>query len=153
MTPQRAMIVLTVVIAVLVSYMMTGPAESGGGAPKAPPGRAVAPVDPQLRSALDRLGKTHGQLAGTLKKQQALGADAKSQVAQALKLAQGAPNAQTLASIKQSLDTAMKDLDAQDKLGNFEIQQLMSQYNEAQTLASSVLKKQDDAAKAVIQKL
>jgi hypothetical protein len=40
-----------------------------------------------------------------------------------------------------------------DKLGNFEIQALMSDFNQAQTLASSVLKKRDDAGNAVIQKM
>jgi hypothetical protein len=41
----------------------------------------------------------------------------------------------------------------QDKLGNFQIQALMSDFNEAQTLASSILKKRDDAGNAVIQKI
>ena len=40
-----------------------------------------------------------------------------------------------------------------DKLGNFEIQALMSDFNQAQTLASSILKKKDDAGNAVIQKI
>ena len=48
---------------------------------------------------------------------------------------------------------AGKDLESQDKLGNFEIQGLMSSYNQAATLASSVLKKKDDAASAVIGKI
>lgn len=38
-------------------------------------------------------------------------------------------------------------------LASFAIQNLMSQYNEAQTLASSVLKKKDDTANAVIGKI
>ena len=37
--------------------------------------------------------------------------------------------------------------------GNFEIQRLMSAFNQAETLASSVLKKRDDTANAVIQKI
>jgi hypothetical protein len=41
----------------------------------------------------------------------------------------------------------------QDKLGNFEIQALMSDFNQAQTLASSILKKRDDTGNAVIQKI
>jgi len=40
-----------------------------------------------------------------------------------------------------------------DKLGNFEIQRLMSQYNQSEQLASSVQKKQDDTANAVISKV
>lgn len=40
-----------------------------------------------------------------------------------------------------------------DKLGNFEIQDLMSTFNQAETLASSVQKKDDDRANAVIGKI
>jgi hypothetical protein len=50
----------------------------------------------------------------------------------------------------QKLDT---DLSNQDKLGNFQVQSLMSDYNEAQTLASSVKKKSDDTDNAVIGKI
>jgi hypothetical protein len=46
-----------------------------------------------------------------------------------------------------------KGLEAQDRLGNFEIQNLMSRYNQAETLASSVQKKADDTASAVIGKI
>ena len=38
------------------------------------------------------------------------------------------------------LTAKMKELEAQDKLGNFEIQDLMSRYNQAETLSSSVQK-------------
>jgi hypothetical protein len=46
-----------------------------------------------------------------------------------------------------------KDLQSQDKLGNFEIQDLMSTYNQAETLASSVAKKVNDTNAAVIGKI
>jgi len=49
--------------------------------------------------------------------------------------------------------TRLKELEGQDKLGNFEIQDLMSQFNEAETLASSILKKRDDTACAILQKI
>ncbi|MEM8790265.1 MAG: hypothetical protein AAGE80_01510 [Pseudomonadota bacterium] len=42
---------------------------------------------------------------------------------------------------------------AEDKLGNFEIQDLMSRFNQAETLASSVQKKTDDTKNAVIGKI
>ena len=42
---------------------------------------------------------------------------------------------------------------AEDRLGNFEIQDLMSRFNQAETLASSVQKKRDDTANAVIGKI
>ncbi|MEM1298258.1 MAG: hypothetical protein AAGH68_03185 [Pseudomonadota bacterium] len=41
----------------------------------------------------------------------------------------------------------------QDRLGNFEIQDLMSRFNQAETLASSVQKKTDDTKNAVIGKI
>ena len=56
-------------------------------------------------------------------------------------------------TIKNALDDKDKDLQSQDKLGNTQIQTLMSNYNEAQTLASSVMKKKDDTAKAVMNKI
>ena len=46
-----------------------------------------------------------------------------------------------------------KDLESQDKLGNFEIQQLMSQYNQAETLSANVQKKTDDTRNAIISKI
>ena len=54
---------------------------------------------------------------------------------------------------KNIFQDAIKDLEAEDKLGNFEIQDLMSTYNQAETLASSVLKKRDDTANAVVGKV
>lgn len=56
-------------------------------------------------------------------------------------------------AIKARFQDAIKDLEAEDKLGNFEIQDLMSTYNQAETLASSVLKKRDDTSNAVIGKV
>jgi hypothetical protein len=46
-----------------------------------------------------------------------------------------------------------KHLESHDKLGNFEIQNLMSSFNQIATLASSVLKKTDDTASAIIGKI
>ena len=40
-----------------------------------------------------------------------------------------------------------------DKLGNFEIQRLMSQFNQAETLASNVQKKLDDTVSGQQQKI
>ncbi len=59
----------------------------------------------------------------------------------------------TSAKLRKNLQRAAKELESQDKLGNFEIQQLMSAYNQAETLASSVLKKRDDTANAIISKI
>ena len=56
-------------------------------------------------------------------------------------------------ALRDKLNAALKDLEAQDKLGNFEIQRLMSQYNQSEQLASSVLKKKDDTSSSVIGKV
>jgi hypothetical protein len=45
-----------------------------------------------------------------------------------------------------------KSLESQDRMGNFEIQRLMSSYNQAETLASSVRKKHDDTASGIVGK-
>ena len=42
---------------------------------------------------------------------------------------------------------------ASPQLGNFEIQSLMSAFNQAETLASSVQKKRDDTASSTIGKI
>jgi|JI10StandDraft_1071094.scaffolds.fasta_scaffold91892_4 hypothetical protein len=56
-------------------------------------------------------------------------------------------------SIKAKFQDAVSALESEDKLGNFEIQDLMSTFNQAETLASSVLKKRDDTGNAVIGKV
>lgn len=55
--------------------------------------------------------------------------------------------------IRQRFDDKSKDLESQDKLGNFEIQDLMSQYNNAEERASSFLKKTDDAKSGIMKKI
>lgn len=47
----------------------------------------------------------------------------------------------------------IKDREVADKLGNFEIQDLMSSYNQSEQLSSSVQKKRDDTESAVISKV
>ena len=51
----------------------------------------------------------------------------------------------------------MQDLqsqtEAQDRLGNFEIQRLMSQHNQSEQTSSSVQKKDDDSANATINRI
>ena len=58
-----------------------------------------------------------------------------------------------LERVQKAFDDAMKDLEAQDRLGNFEIQNLMSQYNQVETLASSVAKKVNDTINCVIRRI
>lgn len=54
---------------------------------------------------------------------------------------------------KDALGDKAKDLQSDDKLGNFEIQNLMSEFNETQQTISNVLKKEKDTANNVIQNL
>lgn len=46
-----------------------------------------------------------------------------------------------------------KSLESHDRMGNFEIQNLMSAYNQSETLASSVQRKMDDTNRGVIGKI
>jgi len=56
-------------------------------------------------------------------------------------------------ALRLSFDAAKKDLESKDKLGNFEIQPLMSSYKRAQTAASNVEKKLDEAKDGIKQNL
>jgi predicted nucleic acid-binding Zn-ribbon protein len=58
--------------------------------------------------------------------------------------------------LRKSLDTLsrkLKELESRERLGNFEIQDLMNAYNQAERLASNVSKKRDDTANSVIGKI
>src|SRR5437867_3144038 len=69
------------------------------------------------------------------------------------KLAEAGAALAALAKHAQETASQLKGLEAQDRMGNFEIQRLMSAYNQAETLASSVQKKMDDTVGAVIGKI
>ncbi len=60
---------------------------------------------------------------------------------------------QAAEQLRARFEDMLEDLESQDKMGNFEIQRLMSQYNQSEKLASSVQKKKDDTANAVIGKI
>ncbi len=63
-------------------------------------------------------------------------------------------NQSAIDNVRRRLEEALKDEQTcGDSLGNFEIQDLLSQYYQSETLASSVLKKQDDTNSAVIGKI
>jgi len=62
-------------------------------------------------------------------------------------------NQATIDSIRSELDKAMKGLEAKDRMGNFEIQRLMSAFNQAETLSSNVQKKLDDTVSGQQQKI
>lgn len=64
-----------------------------------------------------------------------------------------AKDRETLQNMKEKLEQRLKDLEAQDKLGNFEIQRLMSQYNQAEQATAAILKKKQDTESRVIQKI
>mgnify|MGYP000339074638 CR=1 FL=1 len=61
--------------------------------------------------------------------------------------------ADQLRDVLEGLSKSLKELEAQDKLGNMEVQNLMSRFNQAEALASNVLKKRDDTASAIIGKI
>lgn len=50
---------------------------------------------------------------------------------------------------QKDLDSKMKKLEAQDKLGNFEIQDLMSTYNQSESLTKAVLTRLSDLLKSL----
>lgn len=56
-------------------------------------------------------------------------------------------------ALRSRLEDAQKTLESEDKLDNFEIQVLMSRFNQAATTASAVKKKAADTENAVIQKI
>jgi hypothetical protein len=56
-------------------------------------------------------------------------------------------------SVQAAFEDNTKHLESQDKLENFAIQDLMSQYNQTETLASNVAKKTDDTTNAIIGKI
>jgi uncharacterized protein involved in exopolysaccharide biosynthesis len=62
-------------------------------------------------------------------------------------------NVDQLRRMLDRLSASLKELEAQDELGNFEIQDLMGSFNQAETLASSIMKKRDDTANAIISKV
>jgi hypothetical protein len=159
MTPRLLILLGIVTIALLP--LVPVPAEPGGGiqrspSPQAPLSRTkLSEVQGDLRNAVKFLGKTRADMAAALKKQQARGASAQARVVAALKLAQepGTPSAQKMDAIRKSLESALKELEAQDRMDNFEIQRLMSSFNQAEALASSVQKKLDDTISAQQQKI
>jgi len=56
-------------------------------------------------------------------------------------------------AVRSEFDGKMKSLEAQDRMGNFEIQRLMSAFNQAETLSSNVQKKLDDTVSGQQQKI
>jgi hypothetical protein len=66
----------------------------------------------------------------------------------------GADKQRDLVSRKRSARAdAPKDAEAEDRMGNFEIQDAMSRYNQSEQTRSSTQKKQDDSDRAVLQKI
>jgi hypothetical protein len=57
------------------------------------------------------------------------------------------------ASATMRVASRMRVLASRDRLGNFEIQRLMSVFNQAESLASSTMRKADDAMTQVIRRI
>jgi hypothetical protein len=132
----------------------------------------LKPAD-ELQPGMTRLGGMLREIA-TLQKQsprdpalRSKAAQARAQISDLLgtanRLKPGFQNAEskgvnkggsaTVDELRKKFDNMTKDLEAQDRMGNFEIQRLMSTYNQAETLASSVKKKADDTANSTIGKI
>jgi hypothetical protein len=73
--------------------------------------------------------------------------------AQAAQLKQAEANAAKIEELRKELEKTQKEIEAEDRLGNFEIQRLMSAFNQMETLASNVLKKSSETSKGVIGKI
>lgn len=58
-----------------------------------------------------------------------------------------------LDQIKKRLEDAMKDAEAQNNMGNFEIQGLMDAFNRIETAAAFVREKRDDTTTSIFTKL
>ena len=56
-------------------------------------------------------------------------------------------------ALRKKMEEALKAMEADGKMGNFEIQNLMSEFNQAETLSSQVQKKREESKKAVVGKL
>jgi hypothetical protein len=64
----------------------------------------------------------------------------------------GAEQQRGLVKQQQQLRDHQKSLESQDRMGNFEIQRLMSQYNQSEQRRSNVQKKHDDTSNAAAKK-
>jgi cell division protein FtsN len=65
---------------------------------------------------------------------------------------QGAEQQRELLKQQQQLRERQNSLESQDRMGNFEIQRLMSQYNQSEQRRSNVQKKHDDTSNAAAKK-
>lgn len=113
---------------------------------------AVAPEASIAKPAmyLDRFAKS-GTAASSLYSPSALAKSLNDVVSSAKRFA-GGLNA-FMDALRRKFEEANKDLENQDKLGNFEIQTLMSEFNQAESLSSSMKKKSDDQNSSVIGKI
>lgn len=64
-----------------------------------------------------------------------------------------AHNGEVVEGLKRRFEDGLSDLDNENKLSNFEVQDLMARYNQAESIASSLRKKLDDTENGQIQKI
>lgn len=64
----------------------------------------------------------------------------------------GADQQRELVKQQQQLRDRQKSLESQDRMGNFEIQRLMSQHNQSEQRRGNVQKKRDDTSNATAKK-
>lgn len=117
--------------------------------------RVEAPGTAELKVAVEQLGQTRVQMTRKLQELTALNASMRTRIVNALKICDDrtTSNADKIDRIRKNFGGVSKDLENQDRLGNFEIQDLMSQYNQAERRASEVLKKYQDTQRGAVQKV
>lgn len=115
---------------------------------------AVQDTD-ELKGAVEQLGRTRIQMTQKLRDLSALRVSARNRIANAAKIASHptACTPEALQRLRKELEAASKDVDAEDKLGSFEIQDLMSRYNQAERRASDVVKKLEAARQRAVGKI
>ncbi|MBK6688855.1 MAG: hypothetical protein IPG45_30575 [Deltaproteobacteria bacterium] len=62
-------------------------------------------------------------------------------------------NANKVENMRKNFDGKLKEIESQERLDNFGIQELMSRYNQSEQLAASIEKKEGDTQNAVISKI
>lgn len=62
-------------------------------------------------------------------------------------------NREAIDQLRRRFKESLEDVESGDKLDSFEIQDLMSRVNQAETLASSVKKKKDDTTNSILNRI
>ncbi len=128
----------------IVTAMILSMATQAVPAQNAVPGVAIAPSGPIADPAVLR------ERANVLRQARATLLRADAMLA---KMPRSDPNRRVVEAARRQLAARTKELEKSDKLSNVEIQRLMQSTKRAETLTSSVAKKDADTAAGVIDKM